>query len=62
LQNASYTGDDLAVPGVVNGVGDLPEHRFHLLTPLGNVGIAVEFGHRFHDVSPTGVGVSIPQF
>jgi hypothetical protein len=55
-------GDDLAAFGVVDGVGDLTEHRFHLLSHLGDVSLTVERGHRFHGGPRTGVAISDTPF
>lgn len=57
---AFAAGDDLAVFGVVDGVSDLPEHRFQLLTHLVNGGLGVERGHRFHGGPRKGVATDDP--
>jgi len=41
-------GDDLAVLGVVDGVGDSAEQRLQLLAQARHVRHPIEFGHRFH--------------
>jgi hypothetical protein len=41
---AFAASDDLATFGITDGVGDLAEHRFHLLTHLGDVSLALQRG------------------
>src|SRR5262249_9551723 len=44
--------NDLAIGSIVDRIGDLTEHRFHLLTHPRDVRTAVQCGHRFHAASP----------
>jgi hypothetical protein len=55
--------NDVTIGRVVDGIGHLAEHRFHLLTHGCHKRRAIQFGHRFHSKASSrlkGIPATLP--